>query len=166
MIDEAKLSSLYRVQKMQDRDADEILALCRGNRLYYELCGEETSKEQILRDLHAAPPGVASSDKYYLGFYDEKELLAVIDLIDGYPKPEYAFIGFFMMNIKYQGAGTGTKIISEIGESLKSLGKQRIRLAIAEGNPQATHFWEKNGFQVIRRIPEDGWTVLVAEKAL
>lgn len=32
---------------------------------------------------------------------------------------------------------------------LRSIGKTAVRLAIDKGNPQSTHFWTKNGFEVI-----------------
>ena len=82
---------------MDDSDADSILELCKGNTQYYLYCQAKPSREQILNDLHITPPGIDSSDKYYIGFYQENTLVAVMDLIDGYPAPGIAFIGFFMM---------------------------------------------------------------------
>ena len=99
MIEINKLSRIYRVRRLDDSDADEILDLCRGNVQYYQYCEAEATREQIMSDLHIAPPGVETENKYYLGFYDENGLLAVMDLIDGFPEESMAFIGFFMMNI-------------------------------------------------------------------
>ena len=89
-----------------------------------------------------------------------------MDLIDGYPEPETAFIGFFMMNKDLQGQGIGTAIIQETAAYLKTAGKTAIRLAIDKGNPQSTYFWKKNGFIVIKEVDRNGWTALVAEKKL
>jgi GNAT superfamily N-acetyltransferase len=52
----------------------------------------------IRADMAALPPRKAVEDKYYLGFYEEDRLIAVMDLILGFPKEETAFVGFFMMN--------------------------------------------------------------------
>ena len=93
-------------------------------------------------------------------------LLAVMDLIDGYPEPETGYIGFFMMNSAFQGQGIGTTIIDEAMAHLKSLGKRRIMLAIDKDNPQSTHFWMKNSFRVIKEVDRNGWTMLVAERIL
>jgi hypothetical protein len=41
-----------------------------------------------------------------------------------------------------------------------------VRLAIDKGNPQSTHFWRKNGFEIISEADVNGWTKLVAEKQL
>jgi hypothetical protein len=49
---------------------------------------------------------------------------------------------------------------------LKSIGKTSVRLAIDKGNPQSTHFWKKNGFEIISEADVNGRTKLVAEKIL
>ena len=166
MIDILKISSTYNIRRMDDTDIEAILSLCLGNTQYYEYCQAKPSMEQILNDLHVTPPGKEISDKYYIGFYLGDTLVAVMDLIDGYPEPEIAFIGFFMMNKDLQGQGIGTGIIRETAEYLSSTGKTSIRLGIDKDNPQSTHFWKKNGFKVISEVGRDGWTVLVAEKDL
>lgn len=166
MINISKLSSIYTVRRLSESDAGSILEICRGNTLFYQYCKAEPTKEQILSDLHITPPGIEAKDKYYIGFYQGDILVAVMDLIDGYPEKEIAFIGFFMMNQQLQGKNIGSTIIREVSAYLKSLGKTAIQLGIDKGNPQSSHFWKKNGFCFIREIPQDGWTVIFAEKAL
>lgn len=166
MIDISALSKDYAVRRLDEADAEEILALCRGNTQFYRYCGAEPTREQVLQDLHILPPGKEASDKYYLGFFREDALVAVMDLIDGYPEPDVAFIGFFMMNIALQGRQLGSAIIRQTAAYLKASGNKAIRLGIDRDNPQSTHFWSKNGFSVIEEIDRGDWTVLVAEKAL
>ena len=166
MIEIAKLSPRYAVRRLGDADVDAILCLCRGNALYYRYCGAEATREQVLNDLHITPPGTEPSAKYYVGFSQGETLVAVMDLIDGYPAEEIAYIGFFMMNAAFQGKQIGSSIVGDTAAYLKSAGKNAIMLGIDKGNPQSTHFWKKNGFQVVREVERDGWTVLVAEKRL
>jgi len=166
MFDISKLSSRYQVRRMKDSDADDILTLCLQNTQYYQFCGKQPSKELILNDLHMTPPNTPTDVKYYVGFYDGDTLVAVMDLIEGYPDDEAAFIGFFMMNQQLQGKQIGTGIIQEVCRSVKVFGMKRIILGIDKGNPQATHFWKKNGFHVIREVAQEGGTILVAEKTL
>ena len=58
----------------------------------------------------------------------------------------------------------GTAIVNEIFDYLQSIGNRAVRLAIDKGNPQSSHFWKKNGFEVISETDVNGWTKLVAER--
>lgn len=90
-----------------------------------------------------------------------------MDLIDGYPKYDIAFIGFFMTHAKWQKRGMGSAIISELSDYLKQNNYSAVRLAWVKGNPQAEHFWLKNGFCIVRETsssPADH--VMLAEKRL
>ena len=166
MIDISKLSSKDDICRLVDADADNILRFCRKNEQYYQYCEAEATREQVLGDLHITPPGITAADKYYVGFFKNGEIVAVLDLIDGYPEPDIAYIGFFMMNADLQGRQIGSEIIHDICLYLKQTGKTAVRLAMAKDNPQATHFWKKNGFVVIKEVEKEGWTALVAQRKL
>lgn len=131
---------------MTDSDADDILSFCLQNNQYYQFCGKQPSKELILGDLHITPPNTPADAKFYVGFYDGNTLVAVMDLIEGYPDNETAFIGFFMMNRHLQGKQIGTGIIQEACQSLKESGMKRILLGIDKENPQSTHFGRRTVF--------------------
>ena len=89
-----------------------------------------------------------------------------MDLIDGYPKKDIAFIGFFMVDQKYQGKEIGSKIISDLCEYLKSVGFNSVRLGIDKDNPQSNHFWEKNKFEVVKEIEKEKGKILYAKRIL
>ena len=166
MIDITRLSSHYKICALTDTDISIILDLCQHNILFYGYTEARPTREEIRNDMRITPPGITLSDKFFIGFFEGQELVAVMDLIDGYPKPENAYIGFFMMNQEYQGKQIGSEIIGETEDYLRKIGKTTIRLAIDKGNPQSTHFWKKNGFKVIFEVDVNGWTKLVAEKPL
>ena len=105
--------------------------------------------------------------KFFIGFYQEGTLVAICDLILGYPNATTAFIGLFMVNANFQGQGIGTKIIQEMFVYLKELSFNFIQLAYVKGNPQSKAFWEKNGFLptgVEHTLPE--YTKIVMQKKL
>ncbi len=161
-----KLSKRYDVRKLQLDDVEMIYIFCKNNTQYYEYCGKEPSIELIERDLKITPPGISIEQKYYIGFFENGKLIAVMDLEDGYPDTDYAYIGFFMMNHELQGKGIGTKIISEVFEYLREIGFQKCMLGIDKENPQSNHFWRKNSFEVIREVVQEEGAILVAEKQL
>ena len=166
MFDLSKLSTQYRVRYMNDSDADALLAFCQKNDQYYRYCGKQPSRELILHDLHLTPPNTPAEVKYYVGFYDGDVLVAIMDLIDGYPDRDAAFIGFFMMNRQLQGRRIGSSIIQELCLYLKETGLKRVLLGIDKENPQSNAFWAKIGFSVIREVEQEEGTILVAEKCL
>ena len=166
MFDLSKLSTQYRARYMDDSDADALLNFCLQNDQYYRYCGKQPSRELILHDLHITPPNTSADAKYYIGFYDGDILVAIMDLIDGYPDSDTAFIGFFMMNRQLQGRQIGTSIIQELCLYLKETGLERVLLGIDKENPQSNAFWAKNGFSVIREVEQEEGTILLAEKCL
>lgn len=166
MMDLSLLSKRYAVRKLNDSDVDAVFRLCMENTQFYEYSEAKPTRERVLNDMKITPPGTGASDKYYIGFFQDDDLIAVMDLIDGYPQPDIAFIGFFMMKKALQGRRIGSSVIEETAAYLKTAGISAIRLGIDKANPQSTHFWKKNGFSVIKEIERDGWTVLLAEKML
>ena len=166
MFDLSKLSARYRVRYMNDSDADALLEFCLQNEQFYRYCGKQPSRELVLHDLYVTPPNTPMEAKYYVGFYDGDILVAIMDLIDGYPDSDTAFFGFFMMNRQLQGRQIGTHIIQELCLYLKETGLKRVLLGIDKENPQSNAFWAKNGFSVIREVEQEEGTILLAEKGL
>ena len=122
--------------------------------------------EEVYNDLTICPPGKCAEDKFYIGFYDQNVLVAVMDLIAGYPDDSTAFLGFFMMNPDYQGKGIGTSLISECCDYLKSIGFSAVQLGFDKGNPQAKHFWHKNQFVDIKECPQEDGIIVLAGRNL
>jgi GNAT superfamily N-acetyltransferase len=117
--------------------------------------------------MKALPPRKTMEDKYYLGFYEGDVMLAVMDLILGFPNEETAFVGFFMMNKEYQGKGIGTALMQEVYTYLKQFGFKFVRLGFAKGNLQSEHFWLKNGFvRTGVEAQNEGYVVVVLHKEL
>ena len=161
------LSERWSVRPMGAKDMDSILRLCSGNEIYYRYHPPFATKESILEDLEALPPHKAREDKFYVGFFRENTLLAVMDLILGYPRDETAFIGFFMTDKAFQGQGIGSGIISDCAACLSRLGFSNLRLAVDKGNPQSIAFWRKNGFRETgEEIPNDFSAYLPMERTL
>lgn len=166
-MDIIRLSNTYNVRLIGESDLSQLLALCRSNPLYYRHCPPAVCLEGLRSDMSALPPGRSMADKHYIGFFEEEELIAVMDLIEGYPDEQTAFIGFFMLGSKVQGYGVGTGIITEAFEYLKECGFNRIKLGYAKGNPQSEHFWAKNGFERTGvEVQNEGYVVVVMEKVL
>lgn len=165
-IQNGKLSDAYTIRRLTDADVPMLYAWMLRNDQYFRYCGGSTTPERVRQDLTLCPPGTTPAQKHYVGFFDADTLVAVMDLIDGYPDADTAFIGFFMMNKDLQGQGTGTAIVREALAALRALGYTAVRLGIDKENPQSNHFWRKNGFAVLREAAQERGIVLLAERRL
>jgi len=117
--------------------------------------------------MKALPPNTDPTQKYYLGFYQNQQLTAVLDLIDGYPAKDVVFIGFFMTSAAIQQKGIGTTIINDICHYLKLEHYTKVQLAWVKGNPQSEHFWTKNQFVGIKETFSTASDyVILAERTL
>lgn len=160
-------SDKYTVRTLNDENIDEIYELLSKNVLYYEYCPPFVTRQRILDDISALPPEKTARDKYYIGFYQQDKLIAVMDFIDGYPEKEIAYIGFFMTDVSIQNRGVGTEIIDYLCKHLAGLGYHSVRLAYVKGNPQAEHFWLKNCFAPIMETKSNvADKVILAERSL
>lgn len=141
-----KLSQKYSVRRLEKVDLNSILHLMSREPVFYRYHPPSPTEESILEDMAALPPGKTYTDKFYIGFWEQDSLIAVMDLILGYPGKHIGFIGFFMVDIAVQGHGVGSRIIQEVLEQLTLLGFREVQLGIDRGNPQSEHFWSRNGF--------------------
>ncbi len=141
-----KLSLHYTVKKLSEQDIPELYTLCKGNPIYYKHMKTEPTFENLTEDLTALPPGKTLDDKFFVGFYEQNKLVAILDLITGYPDSDTAYIGWFMMNREFQGKGIGSCIVGEILSFLEKEHFSGVELGYIKGNEQAEHFWRKNGF--------------------
>lgn len=161
------ISKKYQVRQLKESDIEVIYDLCKENELYYKHCPPFVTKESIREDLFKLPPNKTLDDKFFLGFFDNEELLCVIDLIVNYPKENTAFLGFFMLEKKYQGKGIASGIFQELSTFLKSNHFNAIRLGYVKGNQQSEFFWKKNGFLPVGlEVKQPEYTVVVLEKKI
>ncbi len=166
-MDEHKLSAKYTVRKLTDADIPAILALQEGNPLFFRHCPPPPSAQGVAKDLRALPPGMTAADKFYVGFFEGHALVALLDLILGYPGPKTAFVGFFMTDAARQGKGLGSALVEEITDHLKICGFSAVRLAYVKGDPQSRAFWLKNRFLETGTESKTGdYTMVVMQRVL
>jgi len=166
-MDIGMLSAVYAVRALGKSDAQSVLRLYEGNPQYFAAMHSVPTLESVCDDLTALPPGKTQKDKHYIGFFVGDELVAVMDLIEGFPNPGTAFIGLFMMERRFQRRRIGSCIIGETLSALKEMGFLQVRLGYVEKNEQSKSFWSKNGFMPTGvRSERDGYTVVMMQKKL
>lgn len=121
-------SQKYAVRPLTAGDVDKILALCAENEQFYRYHPPLATRESVLEDMTALPPGKCAADKHYLGFFDRETLVAVLDLILDYPQEGTAYLGFFMTKKATQGRGIGSALIGELLDELRKASCKKCAL--------------------------------------
>lgn len=161
------LAKHYEVKQITKKDIPVVYALAKGNPYYYECMKMQPTIENLTETMTELPPGKTLNDKYFVGFWEGDNLVAILDLIIGYPNENIGFIGWFMVNQSRQGNGIGSEILQEILAYMKNLKLQKVRLAYIKDNQQAKHFWLKNGFTSTGEESDTkDYTIVILEREL
>lgn len=143
----AELTGEYTVRELTEADVPEMLRVARSNPLFYRYMRPTPTEENLTADLTALPPRRTLADKHFFGWFAGEKLIAMMDLIWRHPKPDMAFIGWFILDSAVQGCGLGRRLVSDVLAMLKAQGVTEVRLGRIEGNPQSEHFWHVCGFE-------------------
>ncbi|MDO4815793.1 MAG: GNAT family N-acetyltransferase [Bacillota bacterium] len=103
--------------------------------------------ESLTDVISELPEGKEDTDKFFVGFYENGALVAVMDLITGYPENDDAFIGWFMVDAQLQGKGIGSRIFADVRAAMKAQGYDYLSLCCAKENTEAIAFWRAQGFE-------------------
>ena len=142
-----ELAGEYEIHELTAADVPDMLRLAKTNPLFYQYMQPDPTEENLLADLQALPPRRTLADKHFFGWFDGEKLVAMMDLIWRHPKPDMAFIGWFILDASVQGKGLGRRLVSDVLAMLKKQGVTEVRLGRIEGNPQSEHFWHVCGFE-------------------
>lgn len=159
-------SQLDHARILTREDIPLVLKLYESNPLYFYYCPPTPSGVEVWEDMTRLPPGKSSEDKFFLGFWKGRDLVAVMDFVYGYPDKETVFIGLFMVDSSWQDRGVGSRLIVD---SLAFFSKKyhKVRLACVKGNPQSENFWKKQGFLLTgEEAQESTYSVYLMEKSL
>lgn len=160
------ISSKYIVKNLTDKDIPNILNLSKENHNYYKYMKIQPTYENIKESLTALPKNKTIDDKFFIGFYKNNNLIAILDLIIKYPNENYAFIGWFILDKNFQGKGIGSEIINELINFLKYK-FEYIKLGYIKGNLEAEKFWLKNKFiPTGKEIQTENYIIIVMERQL
>lgn len=147
-IDIKAFSSEYDVRRITEEDITGVYNLCRENRHFYRYLGRVATKES-LTEVISNVSAESDSGKYFVGFYDNGALIAIADIIVGYPEGDSAFIGWYVVDGNMQRKGIGSQIFADIRANLKSIGTNRISLGCVKENETAVNFWKGLGFTAL-----------------
>lgn len=149
------LSTRYDVRKITESEISSVYRLAKSNMRYYRYMGRIPTRESLTEIISELPDGANPVCKHFVGFYDrgndpeipdDDVLVAVMDLITGYPEKDDAFIGWMMVDGEMQGKGVGSGIFADVRAAMKAAGYDYLSLGCVDKNEEAMKFWEGQGF--------------------
>ncbi|MCL2463347.1 MAG: GNAT family N-acetyltransferase [Defluviitaleaceae bacterium] len=112
--------------------------------------GKEAEFDDCVKDVDAVPPGFDINDRLFAGLWRGGEIVAVLDLLRGYPEKSIVWIGLLMVRGGLHGMGIGGEIAEAVAGAAKAAGYEAIQLGVMENNAPGLGFWRKHGFGKIR----------------
>lgn len=144
---ERKLNGQYSIVRISDMIIDDVFEIMKLNKYFYSRTQlHEISREECQEDMYALPPNTDMSQKFYVALYKRNECVALLDYVEGYPASNVIYLGFFMLNPKFQRAGIGGHIVGNFIECVQNNGFTEIKLACYEANKIGLAFWNRMGF--------------------
>ena len=146
-LDIGALSTSHLVRRITQADISDVYALCKSNQKYYEYIHGAPTVESLTEIISRVPEGAEAGDKFFVGFYNAERLVAVLELITGYPEKDDAFIGWFMVEGSVQRKGIGSQIFADVRAAMSAQGYDYLSLSCEKENTEAIAFWQAQGFR-------------------
>ncbi len=144
------LSTSHEVRRLTEADISDVYDLCKSNRKYYECTNSAPTVESLTEIISRVPEGVDRSRKHFVGFYEKDKLVALLDLITGFPEKDDAFIGWFMVDGRKQRQGIGSQIFADVRAAMAGQGYDYMALSCEKANTEAIAFWRAQGFKATK----------------
>lgn len=158
-------STEYAVRTIREEDTADVYKFCKSNILFYESLRNSHASENLTEFMTKLPENKKEKGRHCVGFYAENKLIAVMELILGYPGSNDALIGWFMVDGSLQCQGIGSRIFADVRAALKGYGFEHISLKCVQENAQAMTFWQEQGFVVKGKLENKGdYNVVTLEK--
>lgn len=122
-----------------------------SNTEYYMITdGRPATKQDCIETIEYSdnfPPGMG----YCIGFSNDKQSVAFLSLLEGYPESESLYIGLFLIDREYQYKSIGTKIMNGVIDAAFYSGYKKIKLSVQDNNNSGYPFWKKLGFKSVKK---------------
>lgn len=113
---------------------------------------DDSQTESFFND---APPGIDPATKLHLGWFLDSDLIALAEVLFGFPNPADAYIGLLLIDPAHRGKRLGQQMLDHIFPAAKARGATRILIAVLEENAKGHRFWSKMGFaEETRSLPK------------
>ncbi|MGW1343281.1 GNAT family N-acetyltransferase [Kribbella sp. NPDC002412] len=139
------------LRPIEPADVDALQELIESDSGYTErITGYPPGESDAQSLLMMRPEHLPEDAKLVLGAFQDDHLVAVVDLLRGYPNDHTAFIGLLEVHWNSQGTGLGASTYELVQQYVETSWTEvrTLRLAIVDTNAHvATGFWLRQGFE-------------------
>lgn len=137
------------VSPLDQHDHDRLAALCRECTEFFELVeGMPGGAEVASNVLGPLPSNVTGGRKSVFGLERAGTLIGLLEILEGFPAPDIAYVGLLLLHPAARGTGLGTRVWAAVSPWLHTRGATTARVVVQHQNPSARRFWERQGFTV------------------
>ncbi|CAM2185952.1 N-acetyltransferase family protein [Burkholderia orbicola] len=122
------------------------------------VAGRPPSTKDVDDFFFGKPLGTNAAQKSVFGFFIEREMIGCADVIRSYPTDDCIWIGLMLLAEADQRQGYGKAALKLLMEMAGEWGYRAAQLAVVSTNPRAYAFWQREGFEEIRRASSPGFT--------
>lgn len=137
-------------------DVDAVQELIESDPGYTErITGYPPGESDAQSLLMMRPDDLPEESKVVLRAFDDGQLVAVVDLLRGFPNERTAFIGLLEVHATHQGRGYGGTTYRLVQRYVETTWPEvrTMRLAVVDTNAQvATGFWQQQGFEATGEV--------------
>ncbi|WP_170169047.1 GNAT family N-acetyltransferase [Mesobacillus subterraneus] len=96
----------------------------------------------------------------------EEDYIGIIDFVMRNPRDEKPWLGLLIIHQSWSRQGKAEKALAIYEDMMKERGIREVRLGCFEANAAGLAFWEKTGFQRVKKIEFREKPLWIMEKAL
>ncbi len=141
----------WEIRPVTEEDFGAVLALEERCADFFALGGWTVSADSLRQDMADLPPKCAPAQKHFLALWQDGAPRAVLDVVEGYPRPRTLHIGLLVLDPALRRQGHGRAVVNALLAAAKEAGFDRVRLACLLTNPDGHAFWTALGFTDLRQ---------------
>ncbi|WP_420211607.1 GNAT family N-acetyltransferase [Burkholderia aenigmatica] len=130
--------------------------------------GRAPTEEDVDDFFVGKPAAKAAADKSVFGLWVDWHMIGCADVIRAYPDDDCLWIGLLLLSEAQQRRGYGKAALALLLDMAREWGYRVAQLAVISTNPRAQAFWQREGFDEIRRTMNPRFTgdVIVMQRPI
>ena len=147
-----KQLSEYEIAVITRENFKQVFEVYDTNQDFFLLTqGREATIDTCVDDIDALPPTCGAHQKIYVSICEQDNIIAVMDLITGYPDETTVWIGLLLVHGDMQCKKIGSRIAEAVIAAAYATGYKLAQLGVIESNTKAITFWQRHGFDAFRQ---------------